>query len=198
MQAARTILSQDGPEGLSLAKVARLAGVNRGTAYQHFETREHLIESTSAWVSESLVRAVYGNPEALHDPSREALDISELVDRLASFAMENPELCQVWLMQVLSSPGPAKDPFWKAYEGSTEHFIETENAERGIDSEVLSVLMLAGAFIWPVWARAHSKTQAERKKLARRFANEVLRLAMYGSLRAERYPEVARRLKKEL
>src|SRR5438309_1767095 len=36
LEAARTRLAADGPEGLSLSEVAHLAGVNRGTAYQHF------------------------------------------------------------------------------------------------------------------------------------------------------------------
>ena len=46
LAAARTILAQDGQEALSLSQVANLAGVNRGTAYQHFETRENLIAAT--------------------------------------------------------------------------------------------------------------------------------------------------------
>ena len=42
------LLARSGPEGVSLSEVARLAGVNRGTAYQHFDTREGLIEATVA------------------------------------------------------------------------------------------------------------------------------------------------------
>ena len=45
LEAARALLAKDGPEGISLSEVATLAGVNRGTAYQHFETREKLIEA---------------------------------------------------------------------------------------------------------------------------------------------------------
>ena len=47
LEAARTRLAVDGPEGISLSEVAQLAGVNRGTAYQHFETREKLITATA-------------------------------------------------------------------------------------------------------------------------------------------------------
>ena len=152
LEAARTILSKDGPEGLSLSQVAHLAGVNRGTAYQHFETREKLIQATAAWVSDKLFRATYGDPETVGEPSLEWIDPAVLIDRVSSYAMENPELCQVWLQQVLSSPGPATDPFWKAYEGSTARFMKTELAQDDVDTEVLSVLMLAGAFVWPIWA----------------------------------------------
>jgi AcrR family transcriptional regulator len=52
LEAARTVLAKDGPEGLSVSQVSQLAGVNRGTAYQHFQTREQLLAATVAWVSE--------------------------------------------------------------------------------------------------------------------------------------------------
>jgi AcrR family transcriptional regulator len=51
LEAARTLLAKDGPDGVSLSEVAKLAGVNRGTAYQHFATREAVIEAAVAEVS---------------------------------------------------------------------------------------------------------------------------------------------------
>lgn len=154
LEAARTRLANDGPEGLSLSEVARLAGVNRGTAYQHFETREKLIDATAQWVSDKMFRAVFGDPETIGERRVEQVDQIDLADRLANFAMENPELCRVWLMQVLASPDPASDPFWREYQGSFARFSETELAQDNVDSEVLSVIMLAGTFLWPMWARA--------------------------------------------
>jgi AcrR family transcriptional regulator len=195
LEAARTRLAIDGPEGLSLSEVAHLAGVNRGTAYQHFETREKLIKATAEWVSDKLFRAVFGDPETIGERRVEQVDIAELSDRLANFAMDNPELCRVWLLQVLASPDPWSDPFWKEYEGSQRRFAQTGLSQENIDVEALSVIMLAGAFLWPVWARSHATDDKGRRRLARRFAQECLRLSMYGSLRAERFPEIAERLK---
>jgi AcrR family transcriptional regulator len=195
LEAARTRLAVDGPEGLSLSEVAHLAGVNRGTAYQHFETREKLIKATADWVSDKLFRAVFGDPDKVGERRVEQVDVAELTDRLASFAMDNPELCRVWLLQVLSSPDPASDPFWKEYEGSQARFFQTDLAQDSIDSEVLSVIMLAGAFLWPVWARSHAGSDSERRQLARRYAQECLRLSMFGSMRSERFPEIAERVK---
>jgi len=195
LEAARTRLAADGPEGVSLSEVAQLAGVNRGTAYQHFETREKLIKATAEWVSEKLFRAVFGDPETLGERRLEDVDIIGLTDRLANFAMDNPELCRVWLLQVLSSPDPASDPFWKEYEGSVARFAQTDLAQENIDPEVSSVIMLAGAFMWPVWARAHAKGGRGLRQLAHRFAQECLRMSMYGTLRPERYPEIEERLK---
>jgi AcrR family transcriptional regulator len=195
LEAARTRLANDGPEGLSLSEVAHLAGVNRGTAYQHFETREGLIKATAEWVSDKLFHSVFGDPGTLGERRVEQVDVADLTDRLANFAMDNPELCRVWLMQVLSSPDPMSDPFWKEYEGSMARFAQTELAQDNIDTEVLSVIMLAGTFLWPVWARAHGKGNKDRQRLAYRFAQECLRLCMYGSLRPEDYSGIAERLK---
>ncbi|CAN7622515.1 TetR/AcrR family transcriptional regulator [Phenylobacterium sp. LjRoot225] len=195
LEAARTRLAIDGPEGLSLSEVAHLAGVNRGTAYQHFETREKLIKATAEWVSDKLFRAVFGDPETIGERRVEQVDIPEMTDRLANFAMDNPELCRVWLLQVLSSPDPWSDPFWKEYEGSQRRFAQTGLSQENIDVEALSVIMLAGAFLWPVWGRSHATDEKDRRQLAHRFAQECLRISMHGSLRADRFPEIAERLK---
>jgi len=198
LEAALTRLAADGPEGVSLSEVAHLAGVNRGTAYQHFETREKLIKATTEWVSDKLFRAVFGDPRTVRDRRtglEDVRDVPTLVDQLTNFAMDNPELCRVWLLQVLSSSDPASDPFWKEWEGSMGGFARTELAQESIDTEVSSVIMLAGAFLWPVWARAHARNSKGLRVLSHRFAQELLRLSMYGTLKPEYYPEIVRRLK---
>ena len=65
LEASCALLARDGPEAISLSAVAHLAGVNRGTAYQHFETREKLIEATAEFVSDKMFRAIFGDPETL-------------------------------------------------------------------------------------------------------------------------------------
>lgn len=188
LEAACTLLAKDGPEGVSLSEVAVLAGVNRGTAYQHFETREKLIEETLAHVSDKLYRAVLGDPGAEREVER--VDMIDVTERLASFAMDNPELCRVWLLQILSAPDPSLDPFWREYAGSIGRFAATEMAQPGIDVEVFSIITLAGNFLWPVWARAHSHGDVERAALAHRFAREMLRLSLHGTLQPGRVPDV--------
>jgi AcrR family transcriptional regulator len=194
LEAAGTQLAKVGPEGLSVSEVAHLAGVNRGTAYQHFESREKLVKATAEWVSEKLYRRVFGLPPEKGERPVEQVDVAGLTDRLADFAMDNPALCQGWLLQVLASPDPSADIFWREYEGSLRRFAATKLARAHIDTEVLSVVMLAGTFLWPVWARAHAKSAKERRKLSRRLAQECLRLSMYGSMQPEFYPEIASRL----
>ncbi len=196
LEAARTLMARDGAEAVSLSAVAQLAGVNRGTAYQHFETREKLIEATIASVSDTMFRTVFGDPETMGERRVEQVDIADLTDRMTNFAMDNPELCRIWLMQVLASPDPTTDLFWREYEGSLERFAETDLAQEGVDSEVLSVIALASTFLWPIWARSHAHGDEDRSVLTRRFSQEMLRLSMYGSLQSDRFPQIAEQLGK--
>jgi Transcriptional regulator len=196
LEAAREVLAQDGKEGLSVAQVAQRAGVNRGTAYQHFQTREQLIEATAAWVSDKLHRSVFGDPEVASEQSAESINLESVNQHLAEFAMDNPEIGRVWLFEVLSSRRPANDLFWRQYESKFQQFAATEFAQPGMDVEVLSVLILAGSFIWPVWARAHTRTASERQQMSARFSREVLRLCLHGTLRPEKYAELDARVTK--
>jgi AcrR family transcriptional regulator len=197
LEAAREVLARDGKEGLSVAQVAQCAGVNRGTAYQHFETREELIEATAAWVSEKLYRAVFGDPAIARDQAVETVSVEALTHHLSNFAMENPELGRIWLFELLSSRRPANDAFWRQYQSNLERFAATELAQPGIDTEVASVIMLAGFFLWPVWARSHARTPKERQQMAERFSREVLRISMHGTLRPEKYAALDTKLRKD-
>jgi len=204
LEAAGTLLAKDGPEGLSVSQVAQLAGVNRGTAYQHFQTREQLVEATTSWVSEQLCQAAFGKTAA--GKTSRALSPEEqaqladprggVIEHIVEFAMENPELARAWLFHVLASSQPANDPFWKMYRQRFEEFVKTDSAQPGIDVEVHTVLMLVGTFLWPVWARAHGRTAKERQQMAQRFTEEVVRLSLYGTMRPEKYPKLVARFAK--
>lgn len=197
LEAAREILAQDGKEGLSVAQVAQRAGVNRGTAYQHFQTREQLIEATTAWVSENLYREVFGDPEVARNQPVATVDAMALTEHIVEFAMANPELGRAWLFELLSSQRPASDQFWRQYESNFEKFARTDGAQPGIDVEVASIITLTASFLWPVWARAHARTTKERQQMAKRFARELLRFSLHGTMRPEKYPELDARISKE-
>lgn len=193
LAAAREVLAQDGKEGLSVAQVARRAGINRCTAYGFFTTREQLIEAVRAWVSDELCRAVFGDdPE---NRSVENISVDRVTERLVRFAMENPELGRIWLFEVLSAQQPAKDQFWRRYVSNLKAFAKTERAQPGLDAEVHSVLILAATFLWPVWAGARA-TAKGRQKMTERFAREILRNSLHGSLRPEKYPDLDARVSK--
>lgn len=210
LEAAVSVLARDGAEALSVSSVAKLAGVNRGTAYQHFQVKETLIRATLERVSHQLLEAVFEGgdlggerPEGLLQP-----DLTNLPDvinrmaafnlRLAEYAIENPDIGRIWLFDVLSRENPRDDVFYKRFEQALHTLAASDASEKDMDVEVLAVLMLTGYFLWPVWVRAHAKSKKARKLMARRYASEVLRLSMDGVLRADSHVILRAYLKNNL
>jgi len=198
LEAAKTVMAREGAEGLSVSSVAKLAGVNRGTAYQHFQVKEDLVRATLDWVSQQLLEAVFGEgadlagepPEGILEPDLEHLP--EVINgmaafnlRLAEYVIENPDISRIWLYDVLSRENPRDDVFYKRFLKAMQTLAESDASVGDQDVEVLAVLMLAGYFLWPVWVRAHARTRKARREMARRFAGEMMRLSMYGVLRAD-------------
>lgn len=199
LAAARTVLASDGPEALSLSKVAHLAGVNRGTAYQHFQTREDLIKATVAWVGEHLSSTIFGEGiENSRAKLKEERPLYDAIAKLVDFAVANPALCRIWLFEVLSSPNPGEDLFFRQFKLTTQQMVDSPYSQDGIDVEALSVIILAGYFLWPEWVRAHANTDTEREAMAGRMRREVLRLFLHGVLKADEFPQLQELLAKEL
>jgi AcrR family transcriptional regulator len=195
LAAARTVLASDGPDGLSLSKVAHLAGVNRGTAYQHFETRQDLIKATVAWVSDHLSDTVFSGTN--RDTDLSSLDRASdygFITGLVDFAVDNPELGRIWLYEILASDNPGDDRFFKQFMEATQAMADSKFSEDGIDAEVLSVVVLAGYFLWPVWMRGRARSGKERQAMALRMRREMLRLSLHGTLREEAFPELQKLL----
>lgn len=198
LAACSTLLARQGPDAVSVSAVAKLAGFNRGTAYQHFSSREDLVAATVEWVSDTMFREVFGDPENTGLRKIEEVDVPVMTRRLTRFAMDNAEMGRSWLLQILASPDPKSDRFWKTYQGSIEHFTQTELAQPDMDSEAFSVLILSGTFLWPVWAQSQAHDDVEREHLALRMSREILRLSLFGSMKAEHFPEVVARLREPL
>jgi AcrR family transcriptional regulator len=196
LQAALEVLAKDGPESLSVTQVARLAGVNRGTAYQHFPTREDLTRATTAWVSERMYEEFYGDFEEVLEKNK--VYPSDLaLERLSDFAMNNPELSRAWLFDVMTTKGDVTDPFWTRYVKELEAFKDAGYGRQDIDIEVFAFIALSSALLWPIWVGAHAKDTKARKKMQQRFVDEMLRLALFGSLEPESHQELLKRFGKD-
>jgi AcrR family transcriptional regulator len=196
LQAALEVLAKDGPESLSVTQVARLAGVNRGTAYQHFPTREDLTRATTAWVSERMYEEFYGDFEEVLE--KNPVYPSDLAtERLSAFAMNNPELSRAWLFDVMSTKGDVTDPFWTRYVKELEAFKNAGHGRQDMDVEVFAFIALSSALLWPIWVGAHAKDSKARKKMQQRFVDEMLRLALFGSLEPESHKELLQRFVKD-
>ncbi|TXS95800.1 TetR/AcrR family transcriptional regulator [Parahaliea maris] len=210
LEAAKTVLAKDGSEGLSVSSVAQLAGVNRGTAYQHFNAKEELVRATLEWVSQQLLVAVFedGGLGGEGASSRPDIDLAHLPGvingmaefnlRLSLYAVENPEIGRIWLYDVLSRQNPREDVFYKRFEQSMQNFADSDASEKDIDVQALAVLMLTGYFLWPVWVESHAKSKKARQKMAERYAAEVLRVSMHGVIHADGYAILQSFLEKNL
>lgn len=194
LQAALEVLAKDGPESLSVAEVARRAGVNRGTAYQHFPTREDLAHATASWVSERIHNEFYGDFESLAE-TNEVYPADLAVERLSAFAMNNPELSRAWLFDVMSTQGTVTDTFWKRYVEELGEFAKSDYGRDDIDVEVLAFITLSSALLWPIWVGAHAKSGRARVKMQQRFVDEMLRLVLFGSLIPEKHPDLVARFR---
>lgn len=195
LEAAKLVLARDGAEGLSVSTVAKMAGVNRGTAYQHFKEKDALVRATLDLVSLQLLESVFtdGNPKSdvvddifqpdLVHAEKVLIRMTEFNMKLAEFAIDNPEIGRIWLFDVLSRDDPKDDPFYKRFELALEAFADSSISADGIDVEVQAVQTLTGYFIWPVWVRAHAKSKKARKQMAIRYVAEVLRSSALGLVR---------------
>ena len=198
LAAARTLLARDGPEGLSVVQVALLAGVNRGTAYQYFPDRERLLHATITSVSEGLIDAVWAPSDATPTGVRFTdKSLASSAGRLAAFTAQHASFCRVWLFDLISSDDPGSDPFSRAWFENVKAFCESDDAMPGIDAEVYAAITLTAYLAWPIWTHAEKLNAPEQQQTAQRLVQEVLRTAMYGVMKVDRFPMVAQLLAHE-
>ena len=203
LAAARTLLARDGPEGLSVVQVANLAGVNRGTAYQHFPDRDALLHATITSVSEALIDAVWSPADAssaIPNPFTTGVTDAGLplsTGRLSQFTVENASFCRVWLFELLSSEDPGSDPFSQAWFKRVRDFCASDDAVPGIDAEAYAAFTLMAYLSWPIWVKADKLKPPAQQRTAKRLVAEILRMAMYGIMKPERFPTVRNMLAQE-
>jgi AcrR family transcriptional regulator len=191
LAAARTLLARDGPEGLSVVQVAHLAGVNRGTAYQYFPDRERLLHATVASVSEGLIDAVWSASDVTPTGQRFTdKSLAGSAGRLAAFTAQNASFCRVWLFDLLSSDDPGSDPFSRAWFDNVRAFCKSDDAVPGIDAEAWAALTLTAYLSWPIWMHTEKLKPQAQQVTAQRLVEEVLRMAMYGVMKVDRFPTV--------
>ena len=196
LDSALSLVAKHGPDNLTLTAVVRHSGVHRATIYQHFSTREDVLQAASERFAAKFYKEVLETMKGPDEPLPAGRALVKLTNGFADFVMENPDLGQIWLQGLLNSPDPSKDPVWREYEGSFRRLLGSEVAQPNLDSEVISIMILSGTILWPLWARAHTKTAAGRKRFARRFTKNLLRVALYGTLRPEYFPDAVSYIEK--
>jgi AcrR family transcriptional regulator len=179
LAAARAMMAERGPASLTLSDVARRAGVNRGTAYQHFATRDAVI----AAVLDGTFRATKA---ALDAGARDTLDAR--IDRTVRHLVDHPEVVRLSLFRLLAGvPNPRED-LWSEYLDHGRRLVSGPGGRPGADADMLAVILLGATLLWSL--RVH--TGAERAAATGRYLRELKRLLLFGAIRPERRPGLVR------
>lgn len=177
LAAAQAMMAEHGPNGLTVSDVARRAGVNRGTAYQHFPTREHLV----AAVLERLGRSTKRVLDATAPPSLDAR-----IDDTVEYFVKHPELVRLSLFRMLGGiPHPSED-LWRDYVERMRQLAASPGARAGADGDMLAVILLGATMLWSLRVQSGGASVAA----TRRYLRELKRLMLYGVIRPEHHADV--------
>lgn len=158
------LISEKGVEALSIAAVARAAGIDRTTLYYHFADREALLKTAKEWSSEQLTRGfIPTTPRA------------ERTAHISRFVLENPELIKLWIEDFVA-PGDIRSryPQWDGLlKGMTANLAHHDEP---IDVEIYCTIMLTAAFIAPRVYKNSVRPDLSIEEIVERFAQEQTRV----------------------
>jgi AcrR family transcriptional regulator len=178
LKAARALVSERGAEALTVAAVARRAGLNRSTAYQHFKDREQILDAVSEAFADEVQR-IFSEPR----------DIGTQIGFFVDYFSAHPDIARIWMFRLLT--GQEENPSgWADYVGALERLARSSRSQAGIDAEMLGIIGMTSALVWSLMTRQRTQDPNEQRSETARFAHELKRLFLYGALRPERWPEL--------
>lgn len=180
LAAARELVAEDGLDALTVVGVARRAGLNRSTAYQHFRTREDLVDAVGAQFAQEL-RGMFTEPR----------ELGEQIDFFAHHFRENPDIARIWMFHLLRDDDVVAKPGWDEYVSALQRLADSPRSQDGIDAEMLCVIGMTSALVWSLMVRQRTSDEAQARAETGRFARELKRLFLYGALRPDSWPELA-------
>jgi AcrR family transcriptional regulator len=173
LAAARELFAERGPDGLTIVDVAKSAGLNRSTAYQHFRNREEL----SLAVAEDFaleLREMFAEPRGF----------AEQVDFFVHYFQEHPDIARLWMFHLLAGQSRPREG-WGHYIDSLEQMTKSPQSLPGIDAEMLGVIGLTSALVWSVMAGQHAGNEKVTLAETNRFGAELSRLFLNGTRKPE-------------
>ncbi len=167
LKAARELIAERGPGALSVAEVARRAGVNRSTAHAHFGTRDDLVAAVKQAYQQPAVD-IYSH----HGSIREWLE--NVVARLETV----PGMSRLLLHDLLEGDGPDRAG-WSRYTDWIRELAEAEGRADGPDPEFVALMLTSLNVLWPILAEWHySEEELPRARVE--LAEQVRRLLAAG------------------
>lgn len=180
LDAAREMVAEAGWDSLTVVGVAQRAGLNRSTAYQHFSTRDDLVNAVGGEFARELQRTL-----------AEARPVGESIDFFVHYFREHPEIARIWLFRLLTGQDAASLEGWGDYVGGLERLAKSDRSQPGIDAEMLGVIGMTSALVWSLMAPQRNRSEKGARAETERFARELKRLFMYGALEPRAWPELA-------
>ncbi|WFE53279.1 TetR family transcriptional regulator [Micromonospora sp. WMMD1155] len=174
-EAATVEFVAHGPDGTTIERIAKRAGVNKERVYNYYGSKSQLF---AVVLRERFAATAEAVPLDATDPDA----VGEFAGRLYDYSREHPEFVRLLMWEALSHTGevPDEDHRRNAYQRRSAT-IEAGQAAGRVTSafapEVLHVILLAIAAYWTVMpqvARMVTGTAAERRdEIAQRRADVV-------------------------
>lgn len=162
IETAVRLISEKGADSLSVAAVARAAGINRTTVYYHFDSREALLAAVKSWAGAQL------------DSGMDlTAAVPERIAAISRFVLENPELIKLWIDDFISG-GDIRRSYsrWdELVSGVGDYFAKTRPEEK-IDAEVYCVMLLTASIIGPRVYAGGVRPDVPREAVVARFLAE--------------------------
>ncbi len=171
--AARDLFAERGPDGLTIVEVAKRAGLNRSTAYQHFRSREELSQAVAEEFATEL-------SELLEEPR----GLAEQIDFFVHYFEDHPNIARLWMYHLLADESRPRRG-WEPYLDSLKRISKSTKSLPGIDAEMLGVIGLTSSLVWSVMARQRSGSKKAAAEETNRFAGELKRLFLAGTRKPE-------------
>lgn len=177
IERAVELIGEGSCDSLSVATLAREAGMNRSTVYYHFESREALMAEVKLWVGRQLGEILLGYGDQVLR-----------VERAILFVLGHSGVVHLWVRDLVESGAITKHfPSWDALVGKVENgFLNPRGGvQRGAtevgEGELWSTVLLAIAVAAPRLYQFAVRPDEDHHKIARRFAKAYGRLR--GALR---------------
>jgi AcrR family transcriptional regulator len=184
METARRLIAAHGPNAVTLSKIAREAGINRATAYQHFRNRDSLISAVMA------------------DAAQQASEIFEVelplstrIDYMVGYFMRNPDISRLWMYQTLAQVPLSDENGRERYLLAMHAFANSPIARDGIDAEMLGEILVCAMLVWSLRVKGRGTGRTNERIATMRFTREMKRLLLYGAIKPAKSREMVASIK---
>ncbi|KXJ53011.1 MAG: TetR family transcriptional regulator [Thalassospira sp. Nap_22] len=151
LQQAENILTDEGPAGLSLRRLARLTGVSEAAPYRHFDGKDGILAAVAIAAFERFAEQLESTAES--HPNHEER-IMALGAAYVQFAVENPQHFRL----IFGRERPPLDQYPELRDAADNAFDVLQRAVTSVDRKAeMTLAEAASAYnrALAAWSRAH-------------------------------------------